>query len=169
MGGGLSAFLSPSSAPQFLSPRPHRYHRRLQPVSSLLIYFRAGTASSPAETGEEPEGSSDLARSLFLAESRPGRAAAGIGAVWVYLEGAQAPILWVGWSVAGSHFCWSAWVYMSLCESGGGEVGELSVFSGTLTVLVPGCPVKDECLSLGLSVTVWGRNRVIVQDCPGCF
>lgn len=163
MGGGLSAVLSPSSVPQFLSPRPHRYHRRLPPVSSLLIYFRAGTASSPAETGEEPEGSSDLAHPLILVESWPGRAAARIGAVRVYLEGIQAPILWVGWLVAGSHFCWSAWVYVSLCESEGGEVGELLVFSDTLTVLVPGCPVKDECLSLGLSVPVWGRNGVIVQ------
>lgn len=81
----------------------------------------------------------------------------------MYLEGIQVPILWVGWLVAGSHFCWSAWVYMSLCESEGGEVGELLVFSDTLTVLVPGCPVKDECLSLGLSVPVWGRNGVIVQ------
>lgn len=55
---------------------------------------------------------------------------------------------------------------MSLRGSAGGEVEELFAFSDTLTVLVPRCPMKDLCMSC-VSVPVWRRDEVIVQDCPG--
>lgn len=39
---------------------------------------------------------------------------------------------------------------MFLCESRGREVGELVVFSDTLTVLVPRCPVKAVSVPVSL-------------------
>lgn len=89
--GRLFAVLSRSTAP----PRSRSFYPqsawRPQTLATgfLAAHFFLGQDSihSHRDPGE-PAGSSDLARPLGLAESAPGRAAARIGAVWVYLEGA---------------------------------------------------------------------------------
>ena len=108
----------------------------------------------------EPAGSSDLGRPLGLAESPPGRAAARIGAVWVYLEGACYA---VGRRLPFLLFCVGLHVP---CESRGRDVGELLIFSDTLTVLVPRCPVKADCVCPCVSLSCSGEGW---SDCPAYF
>lgn len=55
---------------------------------------------------------------------------------------------------------------MFLCESRGREVGELVVFSDTLTALVPRCPVKADCVCPYVSLSCLGKGW---SDCRAYF
>ena len=89
--GRWFAVLSPSTTPpRSRSFYPQSAQRPQTLATSFLaahLFLSQDSIQSHRDPGE-PAGSSDLARPLDLAESPPGRAAARIGAVWVYLEGA---------------------------------------------------------------------------------
>ena len=89
--GRLFAVLSPSTTPpRSRSFYPQSAQRPQTLATSFLaahLFLSQDSIQSHRDPGD-PAGSSDLARPLDLAQSPPGRAAARIGAVWVYLKGA---------------------------------------------------------------------------------
>lgn len=157
----LSCLLPPllRAAAVFI-PSPPRDHKRLPPVFSLRIYFLARTASSPIETRGNLRAQATSRAPWILRSPRLGEQPLGSERSGCIL---RAHIMQ---SVAGSHFCCSAWVCMFLCESRGREMGELLVFSDTLTVLVPRCPVKADCVCPYVSLSCSGEGW---SDCPAYF
>ena len=141
-------------------PSPPGDHKRLPPVFSLRIYFLARTSSIPTETrgslrAQATSGAPWVLRSPRLGEQPLGSVQSGCILRAHVMQ-----------SVAGSHFCCSAWVCMFLCESRGRDVGELLIFSDTLTVLVPRCPVKADCVCPCVSLSCSGEGW---SDCPAYF